>query len=219
MATPSLWWESCPNISKGWLLEQTDVWVPIMMQPQVATASRLDSRLHGWLQLVGRLKPGIHLDNAHSNLAVIASKLELKEPKWKDRVVTLFPRHRAGLNPYLQIRIPELLDPAGCGRRLGALDRMRQCCQSAPLHKRRKELVIWPSGWRQEPVGTRLIRYLLTETVVLFLAGGIAGILVAHWCLDVMDSIPRLPPQRYLQTNWTWVSWTTECCYLLWSFR
>lgn len=181
-----------PEQFKGLALEQTDVWVPMMMQPQVATASRLDSRLHGWLHLVGRLKPGIHLDSALSNLAVIASNLERKEPKWKDRVVTLFPRLRAGLNPYLQSAFQSywvLLAAVAGSVLLIACANVANLLLSQAQERNRDMAIRLATGASR----TRLIRYLLTETAVLFLAGGIAGILVARWCLDVLDSIPLLP--------------------------
>ena len=185
-----------PEHFRGLSLDHTDVWLPVMTQPQVGTTSWLDSRIHGWLQLVGRLKPSINLDNARSNLADIVSKLELEEPKWKDRVVTPSPRHRAGLNPYLQSgfhRLWVLLAAVAGSVLLIACTNVANLLLSRARGRKLEMAIRLAVGATRE----RLIRYLLTETAVLFLVASAAGTLVAHWCLgwglSLAGSIPLLP--------------------------
>ena len=185
-----------PEHFQGLTQRQTDVWVPIMMQPQIETTSRLDSRNYRWLQLVGRLKPDINLDSARSNLAGIVSKLELVEPKWKDQIVTPFPRHRAGLNPYFQSefhRLWVLLAAVAGSVLLIACTNVANLLLSRARGRKLEMALRLAVGATRE----RLIRYLLTETAVLFLVASAAGTLVAHWCLDwclgLAGSIPLLP--------------------------
>ena len=181
-----------PDHFKGLLPRQADVWVPLMMQPQVQTVGKLDSRLHAWLYLVGRLKPEITLDIAHSNLAVLVSKLELEEPKWKDRIVSLVPRHRAGLNPYSQSAFQSywiLLAAVSGSLLLIACANVANLLLSRARGRNREMAIQLAAGASRE----RLIRYLLTETAVLFLAAAAAGTLMANWCVGLTPYIPLLP--------------------------
>src|SRR5439155_54236 len=45
----------------------------------------------------------------------------------------------------------------------------------------------------------RLIRLLLTETLLLFVLGGVAGLLVSHWAKDVLAAIIAFGPFHHLQ--------------------
>jgi len=57
------------------------VWVPLMMQAvALPGADRLNERGVRWLELVGRLKPGISLQQAQSAMNTVATQLVQENP-------------------------------------------------------------------------------------------------------------------------------------------
>jgi len=141
--------------------------------------------------LMARLKPGVTVTQAQADIDVIASRIRTIDKR--DRTFT--------------ISVVGLLDQVvGNVRRallvlLGsvALVLLIACANVANLlllraSGRQKEVAIRTAlgaGWRQ------LVRQLLTESIVLSLLGGAAGLLIANWSLYVIrtvnpGNIPRL---------------------------
>jgi predicted permease len=141
--------------------------------------------------LMARLKPGVTVTRAQADIDVIASRIRTIDKR--DRTFT--------------ISVVGLLDQVvGNVRRallvlLGsvALVLLIACANVANLlllraSGRQKEVAIRTAlgaGWRQ------LVRQLLTESIVLSLLGGAAGLLIANWSLYVIrtvnpGNIPRL---------------------------
>jgi predicted permease len=73
-----------------------DVWVPIMMQTQVS-AYGLSHQRRGssYLELVGRLKPGVTIEQAEANLEAISAELATRHPRTnRDQGISLVPADR-----------------------------------------------------------------------------------------------------------------------------
>jgi predicted permease len=141
--------------------------------------------------LMARLKPGVTMAQAKADVAVIASRIREKDKR--DRTFT--------------IDVVPLMDQVvGDVRRallvlLGsvALVLLIACSNVANLllsrsTGRQKEVAVRTAlgaSW------TRVVRQLLTESVLLSLAGGAAGLLIAEWSLYIVrtvnpGNIPRL---------------------------
>lgn len=176
-----------------------DLWVPVMMVEEVNPAgiqdsvpsptgrTRLERRGSRWMFARGRLKPGVSMEQAQANVDVVMARLEREHPQTnKDRKVTVTPASRihplvdAGLAPVaaLVMGVVGLVLLVACANVANML-----LARSAA---RRREVGI------RLAVGIarrRLIRQLLTESAVLSLLGGAAGLAFAYWCNQLLLSI------------------------------
>ena len=152
-------------------LRNNDLWLPY--QP---TENQLSRRYMHGTNLIGRLKPGLGPTEAQSDLTVIASRIEQEHnASHAGTVVYLVPLQEEIVGTVKPILLVLL---AAVGFVL-----LIACANVASLLltrslSRQKEVAIrsalGASRWR-------VIRQLLTESVLLSLIGGVAGLLVAYW--------------------------------------
>src|SRR5215203_828527 len=174
--------------------ETAAVWTPLA--PSDRLVPLMQSRTSYWLQVVGRLKPGVDRRTAQSELDVIASALQRQYPEANAGIgVRLVPMHEEIVG---DVRRP-LLILFGTA----VLVLLIACANVANLllaqaASRHKELAIRTAlgaGRR------RLIAQLLTESLVLAVAGGVAGLLLAAWGVQALlslapSNLPRLTGVR-----------------------
>ena len=153
-------------------------WAPMMMEKEIEPGSRwLDSRDSDNLFMIGRLKPGVTLAQAKAALDSITLQLAKEYPAENEgRGITLSP---PGLF------IPSIRNAsitfAGVLMMIVGLVLLVACVNLANLQLvrvtgRRKEIAIRLAVGASR---TRLVRHLLTESVLLSLAGGALGLLLA----------------------------------------
>jgi macrolide transport system ATP-binding/permease protein len=144
------------------------------------------------LSVLGRLKPGVSLAQGQASLSVIAAQLEKQYPDTnKGATIHVYPENRSRPNPSNAESSPLL---ATVFLLLTGLVLLVACFNVANLllvraTLRQKELAI------RAALGAgraRLLRQLLTESVMLAVMGGAGGIALGWWASRLLGSI-RIP--------------------------
>jgi predicted permease len=165
-----------------------EMWFPMMMLSQIEPGDDyLDSRNSNNLFVQGRLKNGVTSTQAEGSLRSIAAQLASEYPNENEnRTVELSPPGLFGAF----MRGP-ILGFAGVLMAIVGLVLLLACTNLANLllaraTERRKEiairLAIGASRWR-------LIRQLLTESVLLAALGGAIGLVLAYWLVGAMTGL------------------------------
>ncbi|HET7552132.1 MAG TPA: ABC transporter permease [Gemmatimonadaceae bacterium] len=163
-----------------------DVWVPSMMISLTSPASIIERRGTRWLMAVGRLKPGVTMADAQRDIDGVAARLTQSYPETNtDRGVRLMSLEENYLGSTRSLLFTLF----------GAvfLFLLIACVNVTSLQlvrgiARRREIAV------RMAIGAdraRLVRQLLVEGVVLAIAGGVVGALVA-W-LGVRAMTPLIP--------------------------
>jgi predicted permease len=167
------------------------LWIPITMRDYVLTGQLKaleNHRRFRWISIVGRLKPQVDVSQAHAAMKTIAAGLEKEYPRDnKGRTVEVFPLNQSalGINQRKQFSLAGgvLMSVVGLVLLIACVNLANLLLAQAA--KREKELSI------RAAMGAgrfRLVRQLLTESTVLSLLGGVAGLLVAYWGRNVLWS-------------------------------
>jgi len=173
----------------------TELWVPLRLsrtQPPNRAIPPERYRQYRILNIVARLNPDVSVERARLEMSAIAARLEADYPEANRganiAVVPLQDTVVATARPALLI----LLASVGCVLLIA-------CANVGSL------LLVRAAGRTREVTirmalgadRARLVRQMLTESLVLAAAGGIVGLLVSAWALDLLlrfapAGIPRL---------------------------
>lgn len=167
------------------LIFTPEIFVPLAMAEQVEQVNWLDNRADQNAMVIGRLKPGVSMKSAEAALNAIASDLGRKYPKDDAGVsITLSPPGMAGT--FLRGPITGF---SAVVMAVAGIVLLIACVNLASLllaraTDRRKETAIRLALGASRG---QLLRQLLTESLLLAMAGGAAGILLALWLVDLVN--------------------------------
>ena len=167
------------------------VWIPISMNQQALTGITKEffNDRRGLVAFAfGRFKPGVTREQAQAALQTIAARLEKEYPKENQgRSVELSPLSEAvvGVNQHGQFVLA-----GGMLMTVVGLVLLIACANLANLLlaqavRREKEMSLRAALGAS---GSRLVRQMLTESVLLALIGGALGLLLADWGRNVLWS-------------------------------
>jgi macrolide transport system ATP-binding/permease protein len=168
-------------------------WAPISMQPALEPDSNLlgDANV-SWLALLGRVKPGVSLSKVRADLSVIADSIDARHEGRKTslaiRTATFLGRpeeHNVVLGAAAVILVAFGLVLLIACANVANLMLARATARQREMAIR---LSVGAGRWR-------LIRQLLTESLMLALMGGVAGSVLAFWSFEALSNfvISHLP--------------------------
>jgi len=172
-----------------------ELWTPLALTDDEKQARRRDSNFN----LIGRLKPGVELEQAQANMAAVAARIERQYPDiYQDNVRITATAVGLMERTTQNVRLVVLMLFGAVGLVL-----LIACVNIANLQltraaARRKEIAI-RSALGASP--RRIARQTLTESLLLALIGGVVGSLIAAWALDLIvkfgpENVPRFSEVR-----------------------
>lgn len=167
------------------LTESQQVWLPLVQDPLFG--SWMPRRAGHWLQVTGRLKPSVSVEQAEAELDAVGARLARAFPEendgWAIRMV-----------PLQQLIVGDAKSPLLVLLGAVGLVLLIACANISNLllaraASRSREIAV------RAALGAgraRIVRQLLSESAVLGLLGGLAGIALAYWGVQSLSAI--LPP-------------------------
>jgi putative ABC transport system permease protein len=164
---------------------ETDVWIPLAPNPG-------NERDDKWLDVMGRLKPGVSLAAARADLEGIARRLAERYPESnREWGVRMIPFQEWLVRPEARQMVLVLFSAVGLLLLLGCANISNLLLARATTRGRELGLRAALGAGR-----ARLIRQLLTESVLLAGMGAAAGLAVAQGALRLLRTLgPQYVPR------------------------
>ena len=164
------------------------LFVPVAMSPRMGQQNNLHKRDEHWLFVKGRLKPGVGLEQAQADVAVIAKELQKTYPQTnRDQ--------RLKVETELQMRAEQSPPDVAMTVMLALLG----LCVLAVACANVAGLLLSRSRARSREIAIRLavgagrgslVRQLLFENLLVAIAGGLGGIAVAYAGAEFFNTFP-----------------------------
>lgn len=174
-----------------------DFWLPLVFHPQIELRkSFLEDNQAYWLMLLGRLKPGVHMDQAQASVSLAlrqflteqaGSQLTEERQRGISNTYVTLVEGKGGISGlrtlyskplHMLMAIVGIVLLIACAN-VGSLLLARATARKAEISLR---MALGASRWR-------IVRQLLTESMVLAAIGGVCGVLLAQWGVVILVNL------------------------------
>jgi putative ABC transport system permease protein len=173
---------------------EVEIWTPFQFG-----AGDFEDRNNNYVNCVARLKNGVSVEQARAEMSVIATRLERQYPKENAKHGATVNRLRDELSNQSRLLLIALCGAAGCVL-LIACANMANLLLARGLVRQKELAVRTALGAGRE----RLVRQLITESLVLAIPGGALGVLLA---VTAVPLLARLVPNSLPVAQTPSVDW------------
>jgi putative ABC transport system permease protein len=164
---------------------QAQLWTPMRLAP----VESLD-RNNNYLQVIARLRRDVSLDQAQSEMTLLAARLKQQYPKENEHTGAGVIRLRDELSEQTRLMLVALVGAAACVL-LIACANLTNLLLARAIARRREFAVRVALGAGRE----RVLRQLLTESLLLTGLGGVLGVVAAAVTVPILSRlVPSVLP-------------------------
>src|SRR5579863_5248365 len=185
-----------PAMWQGMDQKKPEVWVPL---------SRLwnnaDAEIKHQLFVAARLRPEATLAQARAETSAIEHRLANENPKYfKGWTASVFPFEVEDTSPTLHRALYVLLAAVGMLLLIACANLANLTLARATLRAREISIRLALGATRG-----RVIRQLIAESLIVSIAGAVAGLALAHWCIRGMLALnpPDIQRPELIDIDWT----------------